>query len=100
MRSFPMKIALVAQHATQMPGDNAGQVNDTRLRELSHSLASSGHRVTVYAQQNGGQARRAELEPGVTIEYVGPSNGGQAGGSESELLAQVPAFSRPLHERW
>jgi D-inositol-3-phosphate glycosyltransferase len=95
-----MKIALVAQHATQMPGDNAGQVNDTRLRELSHSLASSGHRVTVYAQQNGGQARRAELEPGVTIEYVGPSNGGQAGGSESELLAQVPAFSRPLRERW
>jgi glycosyltransferase involved in cell wall biosynthesis len=95
-----MKIALVAQHATQMPGDNAGQVNDTRLRELSHSLAGSGHRVTVYAQQTGDKARRAELEPGVTIEYVGPSNGGRAGGSESELLAQVPAFSRPLHERW
>jgi glycosyltransferase involved in cell wall biosynthesis len=95
-----MKIALVAQHATQMPGDNAGQVNDARLRELSHSLASSGHRVTVYAQQNGGKAQRAEIEPGVTIEYVGPSNAGKADGSESELLAQVPAFSRPLHERW
>jgi glycosyltransferase involved in cell wall biosynthesis len=95
-----MKIALVAQHATQMSGDNAGQVNDARLRELSHSLASSGHRVTVYAQQNGGNAQRAELEPGVTIEYVGPPDGGKADGGESELLAQVPAFSRPLHERW
>src|SRR5580693_2693297 len=95
-----MKIALVAQHATQMSGDNAGQVNDPRLRELSHSLAISGHRVTIYAQQNGSKAQRAELEPGVTVEYVGPSNGGKADGSESELLAQVPAFSRPLHERW
>jgi D-inositol-3-phosphate glycosyltransferase len=95
-----MKIALVAQHATQMSGDNAGQVNDPRLRELSHSLASSGHRVTIYAQQNGSKAQRAELEPGVTVEYVGPSNGGKADTSESELLAQVPAFSRPLHERW
>jgi glycosyltransferase involved in cell wall biosynthesis len=94
-----MKIALVAQHATQMSGDNAGQVNDARLRELSHSLASSGHQVTVYAQQNGSKAQRAELEPGVTVEYVGPPNG-KADGSESELLAQVPAFSRPLHERW
>jgi D-inositol-3-phosphate glycosyltransferase len=97
-----MKIALVAQHATPMSGDSAGQVNDARLRELSHSLVSNGHRVTVYARQNGAKAQpaRAELEPGVTVEYVGPSNGRKADGSESELLAQVPAFSRPLHERW
>jgi glycosyltransferase involved in cell wall biosynthesis len=95
-----MKIALVAQHATPMTGDSTGQVNDGRLRELSHSLASSGHRVTVYAQRNGAQPERTELEPGVTVEYIGIADGGRADHSEAELLAQVPAFARPLHERW
>jgi D-inositol-3-phosphate glycosyltransferase len=102
-----MKIALVAQHATSMSGDSSGQLNDTRLRELSHSLAGEGHRVTVYAQRNGtaAQPARTEVEPGVTVEYVGPANGRPASTdtgdhTESELLAQVPAFSRPLHERW
>ena len=96
-----MKIALVAQHATST-GDSTGQVNDARLRELSHSLASNGHRVTVYAQRSSAAAPqpRTELERGVTVEYVGPSNGAAAGRGESELLAQVPAFARPLHERW
>src|ERR1700749_5321267 len=96
-----MKIALVAQHATPVPGDTAGQVNDARLRELSHSLVSNGHRVTVYAQQNGAKAQpaRAELEPGVTVEYVGPSDGGKADRGAAELLAPVPAFSGPLHAR-
>ncbi|MGH3297234.1 MAG: glycosyltransferase, partial [Trebonia sp.] len=93
-----MKIALVAQHAAAAPGDSTGQMNDARLRELSHSLAGNGHRVTVYAQANGAKSK-TELEPGVTVEYVGPSNG-NADRSESELLAQVPAFSRPLSERW
>jgi glycosyltransferase involved in cell wall biosynthesis len=96
-----MKIALVAQHATPAPGDTAGQVNDARLRELSHSLAGNGHQVTVYAQRNGAKVQpAAELEPGVTVEYVGPADGGKADRDETELLAQVPAFSRPLHERW
>jgi len=95
-----MKIALVAQHATPVPGDTAGQVNDARLRELSHSLASNGHQVTVYAQNGATVQSATQLEPGVTVEYVGPANAGKADGSESELLAQVPAFSRPLHERW
>src|ERR1700759_1647112 len=94
LRSFPMKIALVAQHATQMAGDSTGQVDDARLRELSRSLARNGHRVTVYAQRNAsaGAPRRAELEPGVTVEYVGESKGAAARG-ESELLAQVPGFA-------
>ena len=92
-----MKIALVAQHATAMPGDGAGQPNDARLRELSRSLASSGHQVTVYAQRTGTKVRR---DPGVTVEYVGPPARDSAGHGECELLAQVPAFSRPLHERW
>src|SRR6201986_275583 len=95
-----MKIPLVAQHATPMAGDSTGQVNDGRLRELSHSLASNGHRVTVYAQRNGAQPERTELEPGVTVEYLGIADGGKTDHSEAELLAQVPAFARPLHERW
>jgi glycosyltransferase involved in cell wall biosynthesis len=96
-----MKIALVAQHATAFPGDSNGQVNDSRLRELSRSLASNGHRVTVYAQRSGASAlpERAQLESGVTVEYIGPANSRQADRAESELLAGVPAFSRPLHER-
>jgi glycosyltransferase involved in cell wall biosynthesis len=96
-----MKIALVAQHATALPGDSTGQVNDSRLRELSRSLASNGHRVTVYAERSGASAQpeRAQLESGVTVEYIGPANSGQADRAESELLARVPAFSRPLHER-
>jgi glycosyltransferase involved in cell wall biosynthesis len=93
-----MKIALVAQHIIAQPGDATGQVGDTRLVELSRSLASKGHRVTVYAQRcSAPLPERAELEPGVTAEYIGPSEGRYG---QSDLLAQVPAFSRPLHDRW
>jgi glycosyltransferase involved in cell wall biosynthesis len=96
-----MKIALVAQHAMPQADSKAGQVDDSRLRELSHSLASKGHRVTVYAQPHGAAApaERAEIEPGVTVEYIG-AKGGPAGHSDADLLAQVPAFARPLQERW
>ncbi len=93
-----MKIALVAQHAAPQSGESNGQVNDSRLRELSRSLASNGHRVTVYAQRQGAR-ERVELDLGVTVEYVGPA-GESARSAESDLLRQVPAFSRPLHDRW
>src|SRR3984885_10388115 len=97
-----MKIALVAQHATPLSSDDAGQVSEARVRELSRSLASKGHRVTVYAQRHSAALpERAELEPGVTVEYIGQADSRPADRcGESELLAQVPAFSRPLHERW
>lgn len=100
-----MKIALVAQHATPLPCDTTGCPGgggDGRLRELSRSLASKGHRVTVYAQRHAAAVpARAELEPGVMVEYIGPA-GGQAADrvAESDLLKQVPAFTRPLHEHW
>jgi glycosyltransferase involved in cell wall biosynthesis len=96
-----MKIALVAQHAMPQADSKAGQVDDSRLRELSHSLASKGHRVTVYAQPHGAAApaERTEIEPGVTVEYIG-EKGGPAARSDADLLAQVPAFARPLQERW
>jgi glycosyltransferase involved in cell wall biosynthesis len=95
-----MKIALVAQHATPDADDRTGQSGDQRLVELSRSLAGQGHRVTVYAQRrNSALPERAELEPGVTVEFLGQADGvGHV--AESDLLAQVPAFSRPLHECW
>ena len=40
-----MKIALVAQQAMTLSGDGTGQAGDTRLRELSRSLASKGHQA-------------------------------------------------------
>jgi len=93
-----MKIALVAQHAVALSGDGTGQADDTRLLELSRSLADKGHRVTVYAQRNSAALPgRAEIEPGVTVEYIGPPDGQHHG--VPDLLAQVPTFSRPLHER-
>src|ERR1700743_956075 len=93
-----MKIALVAQHVIGLSNDGTGQLGDTRLLELSRSLASKGHRVNIYAPRHStALPQRAELEPGVTVEYIGQAEG-QHG--ESDLLAQVPAFSRPLHECW
>src|SRR5580704_11705787 len=98
-----MKIALVAQHATPLSNGNAAgssQVNESRLRELSRSLASNGHRVTVYAQRHASTLpERAELEAGVTVEYIGPADDRADHVAEADLLKQVPAFSRPLHER-
>jgi glycosyltransferase involved in cell wall biosynthesis len=95
-----MKIALVAQHAAPAPGNDAQGEADTRLRELSRSLARNGHQVTVYAGKHGESLpEQAELEPGVTVEYIGPMDSADSH-DDSELLAQVPAFSRPLHDRW
>jgi len=97
-----MKIALVAQHATPLPGHSAQQAEDTRLLELSRSLAGRGHGVTVYARRRGASLpERADFGPGVKIEYIGPEDRRPpAGGQDADLLAQVPEFSRPLHERW
>jgi glycosyltransferase involved in cell wall biosynthesis len=90
--AYFMKIALVAQHAAP--------AEDARLRDMSRSLASKGHHVTVYTRRTGtALPDKAEPEPGVRVEYIGPADK-RAAGDESELLAQVPAFSGPLHERW
>src|SRR3984893_401954 len=89
-----MEIALVAQQAMTLASDGTGQAGGTRLISLRRSLAGKGHRVPVYAQRHG-TTERAKIEPGVTVKYIGSAEG-QHG--ESDLLAQVPAFSRPLHE--
>jgi glycosyltransferase involved in cell wall biosynthesis len=94
-----MKIALVAQHATPAPGSNDKQAgDDARLVEMSQSLAAKGHQVTVYARRHSAALpERANLAPGVSIEYVGPADSTVG---DSNLLAQVGAFSQPLHDRW
>jgi glycosyltransferase involved in cell wall biosynthesis len=94
-----MKIALVAQHATPQHRNGTWQLGDQRLLQLSRSLASNGHQVTVYAPRLSAKLpARAEVEPGVTIQFLGQAEAECA--DESELLAQVPAFSRPLHDQW
>jgi glycosyltransferase involved in cell wall biosynthesis len=93
-----MKIALVAQHATPVASAGASEIGeDIRLRELSRSLAGKGHRVTVYAQKHDpALPDHAELHPGVHVEYIGPA----VKRDESDLLARVPDFSRPLRDSW
>ena len=92
-----MKIALVAQHSTPVPGaDGAGR--DATVAEMSRSLAGEGHQVTVYARRDGrALPERAELAPGVSVEYVGPSD---SSGDDSRLVSQIGAFSEPLREQW
>ena len=99
-----MKIALVAQHSTPVPAADGtadasiAATDDARLVEMSRSLAGEGHQVTVYARRNGTTLpERADLAPGVSVEYVGPAD---SGGGDSRLAAQVGAFSAPLHAAW
>jgi glycosyltransferase involved in cell wall biosynthesis len=97
-----MKIALVAQHSTPVPGatatDAATAGDDARLVEMSKSLAGEGHQVTVYARRDGRPLpERAGLAPGVSVEYVGPA---ASNGDDSQLVRQVGAFSAPLHQAW
>src|ERR1700691_3798053 len=99
-----MKIALVAQHATPAPGDNARQTgDDARLVEMSRSLAGNGHQVTVDARRGSASVpERAKLAPGVSVESAGGADSAADAGrsDDAHLLAQVAAFSQPLHEQW
>jgi len=95
-----MKIALVAQYSTPIPGtaDAATAGDDARLVEMSKSLAGEGHQVTVYARRDGrALPERAGLAPGVSVEYVGPA---ASSGDDSQLVKHVGAFSAPLHQAW
>jgi glycosyltransferase involved in cell wall biosynthesis len=95
-----MKIALVAQYSTPVPGGTETPTagDDARLVEMSKSLAGEGHQVTLYAGRNGkGVPARADIAPGVAVEYVGPSDDSA---DDAHLVKQVGAFSQPLHEAW
>jgi D-inositol-3-phosphate glycosyltransferase len=97
-----MKIALIAEQAGPpapagagaYPGDPAAGV-----LTLAQGLAARQHQVSVYARQDGAALPgRADLGPGVTIEYlpVGPP----ARLPADLLLPHIPAFCRHLAERW
>jgi glycosyltransferase involved in cell wall biosynthesis len=87
-----MKIAMVAQHATPMRPGGAG------IAELAEALAQHGHKVTVYARkQHSDMPDAAEVGHGVRVEHIAAGSADQPG--DSELLAQLPSFSRPLHDR-
>jgi D-inositol-3-phosphate glycosyltransferase len=91
-----MKIAMVAQHATPLRPGNDG------IAELTEALARHGHHVTVYARkQHPALPGTAELGHGVRVEHITAGPAGQPGGpaGDSELLAQLPAFSGPLRDR-
>jgi glycosyltransferase involved in cell wall biosynthesis len=97
-----MKIALVAQHSTPVPGEadttDTAAGDGARVVEMSRSLAGAGHQVTVYARRNGQPLpERASLADGVSVEYVGPSD---PGADDARLVRQVGAFSAPLREAW
>jgi D-inositol-3-phosphate glycosyltransferase len=87
-----MKIAMVAQHATPMRPDGA------EIAELAEALSRQGHSVTVYARkQHPDMPDVAELGHGVRVEHISAGPVGQP--DDTELLAQLPAFSGPLHDR-
>jgi glycosyltransferase involved in cell wall biosynthesis len=106
-----MKIALVAQHTVPLPGKRPDYQadDDIRVRELSRGLAADGHDVTVYAQRPYQRAPgHATLCPGVRVEYIGPAPARDTergntrddpGRDDAGLLARVPAFAAPLHDR-
>ena len=54
--------------------------------------------MTVYARRNSkALPERAELAPGVRVEYVGPAD---SSADDSRLVSQIGAFSEPLREQW
>src|SRR5579864_3883760 len=96
MRHSPMKIAVVAQHATPLHPSSglSPRPDDTVLHELSTAFSRQGHTVTVYASHARGTKApaKAELGDGLRVEYLPVVE-------SPDLLAQVPAFSAPLRER-
>jgi D-inositol-3-phosphate glycosyltransferase len=99
-----MKIALVAQHATPLhPQAGSGpDSDDIGLSELTRTLASRGHQVTVYAQKHQPDLPdAAELHRGVRVEHIDagpfPAHDQQ---DDADLLQRIPAFSGPLRNRF
>ena len=97
-----MKIALVAQHSTPVPAADSTATASRRRRRPAgrdeQEPGGQGHQVTVYARRNGQRLpERANLAPGVSVEYVGPAD---SSADDSHLVKQIGAFSAPLHAAW
>jgi glycosyltransferase involved in cell wall biosynthesis len=99
-----MKIAMVAQHATPLQPRSAvdGSTplpDDVGLTDLTRVLARQGHQVTVYVQKHHPDTPdHAELDDGVRVEHIAAGPAGRP--ADTDLLAQVPAFSEPLRAHW
>jgi glycosyltransferase involved in cell wall biosynthesis len=105
-----MKIAVVAQHTTLLDRiDTQSDPERIQLRDLTRSLASNGHRVTVYTQRlDSSVPARADLGAGVCVERIGAADGCRTGATtgarsaaadERDLLERVPTFSGTLGSR-
>jgi glycosyltransferase involved in cell wall biosynthesis len=96
-----MRIALVAPSsdpfATHLDPRSAAEA--TRVISLARSLATVGHRITVYARKDGDALPQSAIAaPGVTIEHVpaGPA----APVEPDALTAHLPEFGNYLTQRW
>ena len=99
-----MKIALVAEQASQRSADSgttaADSSNQARgLAALARTLGELGHQVTIYARKDArGLPGRVRLAPGVTVEHLpaGPA----ARLPADKVLPHMAAFSGRLVQRW
>ncbi len=103
----PVKIAIVAQHATPLRpcADGSGpRPDDAGLTDLTRVLARQGHHITVYCEKRHADLPdRAELGDGDRVEQVTPNAATRRtddGSGDADLLARVPAFSELLRARW
>lgn len=81
-----MKIAIVTQHA-------AAFADDVAVTGLTRMLARQGHQVTIFTSMRHREEPESVTPDGVSIVRI------PARGADDDLLAQVPAFSEPLHAR-
>src|ERR1700691_575998 len=96
-----MRIALVAPSsdplATHLDPRSAAEA--TRVISLARSLATVGHRITVYARKDSDALPESAIAaPGVTIEHVpaGPA----APVEPDALTAHLPEVGNYLAQRW
>lgn len=81
-----MKIAMVTQHA-------AAFADDVAITGLTRTLARQGHKVTVFTSKRRNDEPESTTDDGVTVVRI------PARGANDDPLAQVPAFTEPLHRR-
>ena len=81
-----MKIAMFTQHA-------AAFADDVAITGLTRTLARQGHKVTVFTSKRRNDEPESTTADGVTTVRI------PARGANDDPLAQVPAFTEPLHRR-
>jgi glycosyltransferase involved in cell wall biosynthesis len=87
-----MKIALVAQDATLEQKNRTNE--DTQLTELSRSLATLGHKVTIYTRKRDAGQPAQLAAGGVRVIPLGPALAGD------DPLDGMSAFTGSLRASW